>query len=82
MSPVRDVIKNIVYNAAAENIEQVIIAGKSVMQNGNVKGLDEESIAKKLQKIAETYWTKISLTDQQGRSVDDLVPLSLPLWEP
>jgi 5-methylthioadenosine/S-adenosylhomocysteine deaminase len=81
MSPVRDVIKNIVYNAASENIEQVIIAGKSVVRNGNIKGWDEEHIAKKLQKIAETYWANISLNDQQGRSVDELVPLSLPLWE-
>jgi len=82
MSPVRDPIKNIIYSATSEDIETVIIGGKLVVQQGRVNNLNEAQLARKIQDITEKFWETIPRADYAKRTIDELVPLSLPLWEP
>ncbi|MHA2276531.1 MAG: amidohydrolase family protein, partial [Candidatus Kariarchaeaceae archaeon] len=81
MRPIRDPIKNIVYSATSEDIETVIIGGKSVVRNGQVRQLDEIKLSEKIQKVTEKLWDSMPHGDFAGRTVDELSPLSLPHWD-
>ena len=80
MSPVRDPIKNIVYGATHKEVETVIIDGRIIVNQGRVKGMDETEIAKELQKIGENLWADVPRRDAEGRTVDEISPLSFPEW--
>jgi len=82
MAPVRDPIKNLVYGAIPNDIEMVIIDGKSIVKHGNVTGMDETKLAEALQKIGENLWVGVPDIDpeDQGRTVDEITPPSFPYW--
>ena len=58
-----------------------IIGGKTVVQNGRVRQLDEQNLSEKIQSITEKLWDSMPQGDFAGRTVDELSPLSLPLWD-
>ena len=49
MAPVRDVVKNIIYSATRHSIDQVYVAGKRVVKDGQVDGVNEAELAAELQ---------------------------------
>lgn len=81
MSPVRDPIKNLVFGAAYTDIETVIIDGNTVVENGNVLGMDETEIAEGLQKTGESFWADVPRRDRKGRTVEEIAPLSFEEWK-
>src|SRR5690242_21001722 len=44
MTPLRDPIKNIVYNATAEDVDRVYVGGRLVVDQGRVLAADEAKI--------------------------------------
>ncbi len=76
MVPVRDPVKNIVYNAETEDVETVIINGRTVLENGRVLGKNERELSRKLQEAGRKLWPKLSNYDHANRSVDELSPPS------
>lgn len=76
MVPLRDPVKNIVYNAEMEDVETVIINGQVVVENGCVKGADQHELNRKMQKAGEKLWPQIASNDRVSRSADDLSPLA------
>ncbi len=56
MVPLRDPIKNIVYNAAAEDLQDVMIDGEWVMRQRRVLNIDEQAVSQKLQEAGERVW--------------------------
>jgi cytosine/adenosine deaminase-related metal-dependent hydrolase len=44
MTPLRDPVKNIVYNATPEDIDRVWVNGRLVLEDGRVQGVDERKI--------------------------------------
>lgn len=82
MSPLRDPIKNIVFNAQAENVKTVIVNGKIVMQDGVIPGVsDIKVLARKLQEAGVRMWANVPKGDWAGREVDEISPQSFPYWE-
>jgi len=81
IAPVRDPIKNLVYGATHEDVETVIIDGRIVVDQEQVAGMDETKIANELQKIGENLWADIPRRDDEGRTVNEISPLSFPAWE-
>jgi 5-methylthioadenosine/S-adenosylhomocysteine deaminase len=81
MSPVRDPLKNIVYNALPGDIDLVVIDGREVAREGRVAGFEEHELAAELQRAAEQLWDGLAMHDWAGRSVDELSPPSLELWQ-
>ncbi len=81
MSPLRDPIKNIVYNAAGEDIEKVMVDGKMVVENGTPVHLNEEKLADSFQKTLERLWEKAPDNDREKRDMDALSPPSIPEWK-
>ncbi len=70
-----------IHSASTENIETVIIGGKTVLNDGKVPQLDETQLALKIQEIAEKFWETIPQADYASRTIDKLAPLSIPIWK-
>ncbi len=81
MTPLRDPIKNIVYNAADEDIDRVYVGGRVVADGGRVLGADEPAILKALQAGGERMWPRMAKHDWAARGADQLSPPSYPPWE-
>jgi 5-methylthioadenosine/S-adenosylhomocysteine deaminase len=80
MTPLRDPIKNIVYNATAEDIERVWVGGRLVVQDGRVLAADEAAILAALQAGGERMWPRMGCHDWAGRGADELSPPTYPEW--
>jgi 5-methylthioadenosine/S-adenosylhomocysteine deaminase len=81
MTPLRDPIKNIVYNATAEDVDRVYVGGRLVVDGGKVLAADEAKILADLQAGGERMWPRMKQFDWAGRSADELSPPSYREWE-
>ena len=79
LAPVRDPIKNIVYNAQADDVETVLIDGRVVLRNRQIAGVDIKQLARDLQVAGERMWAAMKGVDRLGRAADALSP---PLYPP
>src|SRR5262249_31897071 len=78
MTPLRDPIKNLVYNATEEDGDRVYVDGRLVVDGGRVLGADEDAILRALQAGAERMWPAMANHDWAGRAADELSPPSYP----
>lgn len=81
MTPVRDPVKNIVFNASSEDVAEVYVNGRQVVRDGRVIGADEPRILSELQAAGERMWPRMAEFDWDGRGADELSPQSYPAWE-
>ena len=81
MVPLRDPVKNIVYNAEMEDIDTVIINGRTVLQDGRIPGADLETLNRNLQEAGERLWPRMKSYDRDRRTVDELSPLTFDPWD-
>ena len=80
MTPLRDPIKNIVYNATDEDVDRVYVNGRVVVDGGRVLAADEGAILGALQAAGDRMWPRMSKGDWAGRSADQLSPQTYPEW--
>ena len=78
MTPLRDPIKNIVYNATDEDVDRVYVNGRLVVDGGRVLAADERAILAALQAAGDRMWPRMAKSDWAGRSADQLSPADLP----
>ncbi|MEZ4521067.1 MAG: amidohydrolase family protein [Thermomicrobiales bacterium] len=81
MSPLRDPIKNIVYNATPGDLRDVMIDGAWVVQNGEVLNVDERKVSENLQYAGERMWSEMGDGDWANRGVEELSPQLLKPFE-
>jgi 5-methylthioadenosine/S-adenosylhomocysteine deaminase len=81
MTPLRDPIKNIVYNAADEDVDRVYVDGRLVVDGGRVLAADERAILAALQASGERMWPRMAKSDWAGRSADQLSPQTYADWD-
>jgi 5-methylthioadenosine/S-adenosylhomocysteine deaminase len=81
MTPLRDPIKNIVYNATSEDVDRVYVGGRLVVDGGRVLAADETKILADLQAGGERMWPRMKQFDWAGRGADELSPPTYPEWE-
>lgn len=81
MVPLRDPVKNIVYNAEPEDVETVVVNGRTVVENGKVVGQNELELNRNLQTAAVRVWPAMAAHDWAGRGIDEMSPLSFDLWD-
>jgi 5-methylthioadenosine/S-adenosylhomocysteine deaminase len=74
MSPVRDPVKNIVYSAQTEDLRDVLINGRWVMQEQVIPGYDYNALSAVVQNTAQELWDGIKTSTPDGRGVDQLSP--------
>jgi 5-methylthioadenosine/S-adenosylhomocysteine deaminase len=80
MTPLRDPVKNIVYNATAEDVDRVWVDGRLVVDGGRVRAADERAILAALQAGGERMWPRMDRFDWAGRDADTLSPQTYPEW--
>jgi cytosine/adenosine deaminase-related metal-dependent hydrolase len=80
MTPLRDPVKNIVYNATAEDVDRVWVDGRLVVDDGHVLAADEKAIFAALQAGGERMWPRMHRFDWAGRDADALSPQTYPEW--
>jgi cytosine/adenosine deaminase-related metal-dependent hydrolase len=80
MTPLRDPVKNLVYNATAEDVDRVWVNGRLVVDGGRVLAADERAILTALQAAGERMWPRMAQHDWAGRGVDALSPPTYPEW--
>lgn len=81
MVPLRDPIKNIVYNAEAEDLRDVMIDGAWVQRDGRVLNVDERAASQRLQHAGERMWAEMGPGDWAGRGADELSPQTFSRFE-
>jgi hypothetical protein len=74
-------VKNIVYNATAEDVDRVWVNGRLVVDGGRVLAADERAILAALQAAGERMWPRMQEHDWARRDVDGLSPQTYPRWE-
>jgi 5-methylthioadenosine/S-adenosylhomocysteine deaminase len=80
MTPLRDPVKNIVYNATDEDVDRVYVNGRMVVESGRVLAADEGAILQALQAGGERMWPRMAKSDWAGRGADQLSPQTYPEW--
>jgi cytosine/adenosine deaminase-related metal-dependent hydrolase len=80
MTPLRDPIRNLVYSAAAEDLDTVLIDGEVRMRGREIPGVDLGALTRDLQAAGERMWANVNKGDWAGRSIDELAPQTFPAW--
>jgi cytosine/adenosine deaminase-related metal-dependent hydrolase len=81
MAPLRDPIKNIVYNATPQDLREVMIDGAWVVQNGVALNVDERAVSRNLQFAGQRMWAEMGSGDWANRGVNELSPQLLKPFE-
>jgi 5-methylthioadenosine/S-adenosylhomocysteine deaminase len=81
MTPLRDPVKNIVYNASDEDVDRVYVNGRLVVEGGRVLAADEAALLRALQEGGERMWPRMGKHDWAGREADQLSPPTYAEWE-
>jgi cytosine/adenosine deaminase-related metal-dependent hydrolase len=82
LTPLRDPVKNIVYNATSGDVDRVWVNGRLVVEGGHVLAADEKTIFAALQAAGERMWPRMRQFDWAGRDADGLSPQTYPEWTP
>ncbi len=78
VGPYRDPIKALVNCATADDVEQVFVDGRVVVEQGRVVGIDQDRVLREAQAEAERLWATVQEWHWQGLTADRLSPLSFP----
>lgn len=78
IGPYRDPIKALVNCASEDDVEQVIVDGRTVVEGGRVAGVDEETLLKEAQKEAERLWGTVPEWHWQELTAEEFSPMSFP----
>jgi cytosine/adenosine deaminase-related metal-dependent hydrolase len=81
MGPYRDPIKALVQCGTGDDVDRVIVDGKTVVEDGHVVGLDEAALLAQAQAEADRLWGTIPDWHWQGLTADQLSPPSFPPLE-
>lgn len=82
MRPVRDPIRSLVFTSTSRAVDTVIVDGQMVVRDGRMLTLNEDELVQQLQVAAErTVAAAFPDKDWAGRTVDEIAPLSFPLWD-
>lgn len=58
LNPAHDLIPNLVYYCTGSDVDTAIVDGKVVVENGEMKTVDEDQAIKRARKLAERIWVK------------------------
>jgi cytosine/adenosine deaminase-related metal-dependent hydrolase len=79
MQPVRDPMLNLVYHAADRGVRDVFIDGERVVGDGEVLTIDYEDALDRCGDAQRSMLGQVQNFDYAGRSIDEMIPLSLPI---
>ncbi len=74
MTPVRDPIRNIVYYAQPADLAEVVVDGRTLVEDGQVLGADVVAATRGVQRAGERVWSRWSSGDWAGRTLEQVAP--------
>ncbi len=77
--PVRDPIKSIVESGVGDDVDTVIVDGKTCMEGGVIPGVDFARLRAEAQAAGEQVWATLADWDPLGRTAEQASPWSFPL---
>ena len=77
--PVRDPVKSVVECGVGDDVDTVIVDGKTVMQGGIIPGVDFAKLSADAQAAAEQIWQTLADWDPLGRTHEEACPWSYPM---
>jgi len=80
MCPITDPIYLLVHAATRDDVDTVIIDGKTIVEGGKVKGFEEEKIFEQIQKSSDNVRKKVPEKDRAHRRANEINPPSLNKW--
>src|SRR5262249_2126031 len=78
IGPYRDPIRALVQCGTADDVEQVLVDGRVVVDGGRVLGVDERRLLADAQREAERLWDSVPRWHWQGRTAEEFAPTSFP----
>jgi 5-methylthioadenosine/S-adenosylhomocysteine deaminase len=81
MVPLRDPIRNIVFNAQTEDLVDVMIDGQYVQQNRKVLNIDVDKANAAVQFAGRRMWAEMGAGDWAGRNIDQMSPQTFQPFE-
>jgi 5-methylthioadenosine/S-adenosylhomocysteine deaminase len=79
--PVRDPIKSLLECGVGDDVDTVIVNGKTVMENGVIPGVDLHELQSAAQAAGEAVWESLPEWDPLGRAAHEACPWCYPLEE-
>ncbi|HEX3222857.1 MAG TPA: amidohydrolase family protein [Nocardioides sp.] len=74
MTPVRDPIRNLVYYAQPDDLADVMVDGRLVVEDGVVLGVDVAAATRGVQRAGERVWERWPQGDWAGRTLEQVAP--------
>jgi cytosine/adenosine deaminase-related metal-dependent hydrolase len=78
IGPYRDPIKALVNCGTGDDVETVIVDGRTVVESGRVVGVDEDALGREAQQEAERLWATVPEWHWQRLTTEQFAPLSFP----
>ena len=81
IGPYRDPIRALVQCGTGDDVEHVLVDGRTVVDAGRVVGIDERRLLVEAQREAERLWGSVQEWDWRGRTAEEFSPASFPPLE-
>ncbi len=79
-APVWDPLRMLVYSAARDDVEHVMIDGTFVMRDGRIEGVDESELAADIESAQASLMSRVVKQNAERRSAREMSPSSLAAW--
>jgi cytosine/adenosine deaminase-related metal-dependent hydrolase len=74
MTPLRDPIRNLVYYAQPSDLADVLVDGRTIVEDCVVVGADVSAATVGVQRAAERMWDRWPQSDWAGRTLEEVAP--------
>jgi cytosine/adenosine deaminase-related metal-dependent hydrolase len=81
MTPMRDPIRNLVYYAQPSDLADVLVDGRTVVEDGIVLGADVETATRRVQEAGERMWSRWPEGDWAGRTLEEVAPATYAAFD-
>ena len=81
IGPYRDPVKAFVNCATTDDVEQVFVDGRLVVDGGRVVGVDERALLAEAQSEAEALWATVPEWHWEKATADEMSPPAFPLLD-
>jgi 5-methylthioadenosine/S-adenosylhomocysteine deaminase len=79
---VRDPIKSLVDGGSQQDIETIVVDGRTLLADRQPQVVDEAALLRDLQRAGEHLWDTLPQRHWRGATADEMVPLSYPVRPP
>jgi cytosine/adenosine deaminase-related metal-dependent hydrolase len=77
--PVRDPVKSVVECGVGDDVDTVIVNGKTVMEGGIIPDVDFAKLRREAQSAGEQIWSTLQEWDPLGRTHEEACPWCYPM---